>query len=924
MRKDNSEKIMVFTKNSLLNNHRILEKGENMDFFLNPKLKKFKTKKTSKISESEIYKSSLNNSKEKKINKKLQKNKFENILKVIERKKNKKNIIFLKKIKIIQNWWKKIIKEKNEKSFYNKKIKNKITKKIKSKINFSLEKLKKQNELKIKNEDSLTTENFLKIKKSINILKKSKKEKEDCLNFLKKSKIDDSFNLSKNLKKSKKEDSLKKSKIEEDSLILSKKENSLNFLKNLKNQNSFNFLKNLKNPKNENSLISSQKQKTVLSQISQKMEIPDISLQNKIIEKSQKNLKEETNAKELLKMYEEISKEQLTKWKIFYDKIQKFEKDQSNPILKKVKNESKQAIQFLIEKTQKNKNFENKNFEKKKEKKNFQKQKKILNRFYSIDSKSKEKFLIPDENLAHKNAYDIIRDKYFKTGRMSKSVIFPKSLTEKSCKSDFEKSYLLDFENGKKNFEYDYAKNKNKKCFDFENEKNKNFFDFENGIGKKKDFFDIKDGFGDGSRIDLSFIKIDNLDKKENFVKKISIEKDFLENNVIEKKNNIFNNQNNFNFENEGNDFVKKKIIDNLNIEEDNLEKEKNNFVIEKKNILENKKNIIVNYEKDDFLKEKEEFLKQKNDFLKERDNFLKEKNKFLKKREKKENLPKTINNKKEKKNLQKQLEKIKKPEKKKINKNEIVEKIFENLLNNLINDSLFKKLIKKKKNLPGIKIDIYSIHKYLNEISEYLIFTNLPKIKENLNFPNPKKKILKQSYFLEYQKTNNKKNYPYEYQNELSQIFNKCIFDTLNQALNFQTINLQFGKLQSLYFYNKFFFLITNTNNKNKKVIDNYNYLYDDIGSITALEKACNKLLNWNDLMCGFMIDKEEVEGVFKEFDYIKQIKEERMLKLIYNDVKESDKEWFGFYEEFGEVFKEVEEFVFDFLVRDLKEFFF
>ena len=71
-------------------------------------------------------------------------------------------------------------------------------------------------------------------------------------------------------------------------------------------------------------------------------------------------------------------------------------------------------------------------------------------------------------------------------------------------------------------------------------------------------------------------------------------------------------------------------------------------------------------------------------------------------------------------------------------------------------------------------------------------------------------------------------------------------------------------------------------------------------------------------------MIDKEEVEGVFKEFDYIKQIKEERMLKLIYNDVKESDKEWFGFYEEFGEVFKEVEEFVFDFLVRDLKEFFF
>ncbi len=53
---------------------------------------------------------------------------------------------------------------------------------------------------------------------------------------------------------------------------------------------------------------------------------------------------------------------------------------------------------------------------------------------------------------------------------------------------------------------------------------------------------------------------------------------------------------------------------------------------------------------------------------------------------------------------------------------------------------------------------------------------------------------------------------------------------------------------------------------------------------------------------MCGFMINKEEIEGFISDFDYIKQIQEERMMKLIYNEIKEKNKFWLQ-----GQIFNEI-----------------
>ncbi len=106
--------------------------------------------------------------------------------------------------------------------------------------------------------------------------------------------------------------------------------------------------------------------------------------------------------------------------------------DIKNPILKKVKNESMRAIRFLIDQKE---DSRSKREIFKSRKKNKKPNSLSISYNISIDNKSFEKFLIPTKKRSNKIAYNILKHKYFKKNRLSKSLVFPKRYNEKSMKS---------------------------------------------------------------------------------------------------------------------------------------------------------------------------------------------------------------------------------------------------------------------------------------------------------------------------------------------------------------------------------------------------------------------------------------------------------------------------------------------------------
>ena len=129
-------------------------------------------------------------------------------------------------------------------------------------------------------------------------------------------------------------------------------------------------------------------------------------------------------------------------------------------------------------------------------------------------------------------------------------------------------------------------------------------------------------------------------------------------------------------------------------------------------------------------------------------------------------------------------------------------------------------------------------------------------------------------------------------------------IFDSLNELLDTKRI---FG-IQGEVYPNKFLWRQKNIINKNflNKIIN----------------KSNEEILDWSTYMCGFISDKEDSFLqllVNLDDDVVKQIKEDRLVKLVNSELRIFDEKMFLVEEEVYEIAYGVAEDVFDELVEDL-----
>lgn len=128
----------------------------------------------------------------------------------------------------------------------------------------------------------------------------------------------------------------------------------------------------------------------------------------------------------IIDQYEKLSKEQIEKWKFFYNKINEMnQKKNNNPLIDQIKRESIKTIEYLLGK---NSNQLKKKYRKSRKDLN---QKKVFNEFHSFDKKSQERFILPDESVQHKHNYDLLKYNLLQN-RISKSLVLPKFVSEKS------------------------------------------------------------------------------------------------------------------------------------------------------------------------------------------------------------------------------------------------------------------------------------------------------------------------------------------------------------------------------------------------------------------------------------------------------------------------------------------------------------
>lgn len=129
-------------------------------------------------------------------------------------------------------------------------------------------------------------------------------------------------------------------------------------------------------------------------------------------------------------------------------------------------------------------------------------------------------------------------------------------------------------------------------------------------------------------------------------------------------------------------------------------------------------------------------------------------------------------------------------------------------------------------------------------------------------------------------------------------------IFDSLNELLDTKRI---FG-IQGEVYPNKFLW-------RQKKIIEEF-FLGDIISN------ANEEILDWSTYMCGFISDKEDsflqLLANLDE-DVVRQIKEDRLVKLVGCELRNFDRKMFLVEEEVYEIVYEVAERVFEELVADL-----
>lgn len=254
------------------------------------------------------------------------------------------------------------------------------------------------------------------------------------------------------------------------------------------------------------------------------------------------------------------------------------------------------------------------------------------------------------------------------------------------------------------------------------------------------------------------------------------------------------------------------------------------------------------------------------------------------------------------------------------------VDFVYEHLIEDIITDSQFNKLFKRKGVSPGVNISIMTIHQNLNDISENIIFNYLQSLKDNLNyhFSFNLEKVLKRrgkkdktktratltdSFYDQIKDTLVSQKYEFKSQKSIVEVFNRCLYDSLNEAVE-QSINVYL--LCQLPYSNKIFFTERDSD-------DDY---LDDISAITCLEKACNMVLSWNDTMCGLLINDVKINKDCNEHEYINQIREECMDKFIMDYIKTEKESWMVKREEMGELALEISDQIENSLFSDLASF--
>ena len=253
---------------------------------------------------------------------------------------------------------------------------------------------------------------------------------------------------------------------------------------------------------------------------------------------------------------------------------------------------------------------------------------------------------------------------------------------------------------------------------------------------------------------------------------------------------------------------------------------------------------------------------------------------------------------------------------------------IFDLLLGDLVNSEQISKCSKKphEELEPLFKRNVQSLHNYLNNFSEFVIFSSLGDIKLALNKPRrfplgellssyyteegevpQPDPVLKLEYYLGFEERDFHEVDLGTPGAEARHIIHKCFFDALVEALDCLRV---FG--------------VSGMRPIGLKQYENEPEeaeLFDEIETITAIERGCNLLLNWNDTLCGFSGREIKQAGGVDDV-YIRLLRDERMNKFVFQGVEEENHIWKNFDNEDLEVRVQLSEIVVDYLLADAIEY--
>ena len=94
-----------------------------------------------------------------------------------------------------------------------------------------------------------------------------------------------------------------------------------------------------------------------------------------------------------------------------------------------------------------------------------------------------------------------------------------------------------------------------------------------------------------------------------------------------------------------------------------------------------------------------------------------------------------------------------------------------------------------------------------------------------------------------------------------------------------------------------------------------------DEKGMMEILNKAKEKLLEWSSNLCGFIHDKDEspfLEGILLDEECLGQIREDRMARMLAQEVIECEEDWVEYGDEETEVGVELGDLIFEKMVLD------